>query len=230
MNHLLKLLKWDFILFNRNKLILLSVIVAIIYIGVFYLLKPLGNLTMLTVILIFNDPVVTGFLFAGVLLLFDKNQNTLEAISVLPLSFKKYILSKAILLSLLGTVTSIIMALVTRGTDFNFIHLLLASFLTAFIFSGFGFAMSSVSKTFNQLLLYSIPFLIVSAIPFLPLFGFGKLEYFFVIPSAGGIGLLEAAFDPKPLSKLFFVYVHLAAWTWISWKIAVKATMKTLYA
>lgn len=222
MKQLVNLLRWDVLILNRNNLFLLGAIVAAIYIGVFYLIKPIGDLTILLVVLIFNDPIVTGYLFAAILLLFDKNQNTLQAISVLPLTINKYLLSKAIILSVLATVTSFIMAYATKGIYFNHIHLLFATFLSAFIFSCFGFAISAVSKTFNQLLFYSIPLFIISAVPFLPLFQYGEIEYFLLLPSAGGIGLIKASFEEVVFLRKFILYLHLFSWSFISWWIAVK--------
>jgi hypothetical protein len=228
MTFFLTLLKWDMILLNRNRLFILAAAVAGIYIALFYLLKPLGNLTTILIILIFNDPVVTGYLFASVLLLFDKNQHTLQAVSVLPLPFRMYLLSKAVILSLLATGISFIMALATRGTDFNAIHLFTASFLSAGMFSLFGFAVGSLTRNFNQLLLHSIPFFIITGIPFLSLFGFGNLVYYMVIPSAGGIGILQSAFEEKPLWHTLVMYIHLLAWTAISWITAIRITASKL--
>ena len=226
---LLKLLKWDIILFNRNRLFLLSGIVAAVYIGVFYLVQPLGNLNRLIVVLIFNDPIVTGYLFAGILLMFDKNQYTLQAISVLPLPLSKYLFSKSMLLSCVATCTAIILALVANGSGFNYMHLILGSFFSAFIFSCFGFSIAAISRSFNQLLFYSIPFFIISGIPFFPVFGYGYLETFFFIPSTGGIGLMEASFDTKPFSKLIYLYLHLVGWAFMSWRIAMIITPKRLH-
>ena len=228
MRQLVNLLKWDVLLLNRNNFFMLGAIVAAIYIGVFYLIKPIGNLTILLVVLIFNDPIVTGYLFAAILLLFDKNQNTLQAISVLPLTINKYLLSKAIILSVLATVTSFIMAYATKGIYFNHIHLLFATFFSAFIFSCFGFAISAVSKTFNQLLFYSIPFFIISAVPFLSIFEYGEIEYFLLFPSAGGIGIIKASFDEVAFTRAVFLYVHLLCWSIISWWIAVKTVKQQL--
>ncbi|MDX5321229.1 MAG: hypothetical protein LPK45_08940, partial [Bacteroidota bacterium] len=62
----LKLLKWDLLQLHRNNLIVLALLVAAMYLGLFKLLEPLGDLRSLLVLLVFNDPVVTGLLFAGV--------------------------------------------------------------------------------------------------------------------------------------------------------------------
>lgn len=228
MTYFWQLLKWDVILLNRNRLFLLAALVAGIYIALFYLLKPLGNLTNILIILIFNDPVITGYLFASVLLLFDKNQHTLQAISVLPLPFQTYLLSKAVLLSLLATGISFIMAFATKGADFNLFHLLAAAFLSAFMFSLAGFAVGAFTRNFNQLLVYSVPFFVLTGLPFLSLFGFGELVHYFIIPSAGGIGVLQAAFEEKSFGHLFLMYGHLLLWTAISWIIASKVTVKKL--
>jgi hypothetical protein len=228
MNHLLQLLKWDIVLFNRNRLFILAAVVAAIYIGLFYLLKPLGNLTTMVVVLIFNDPVITGYLFAAILLLFDKNQNTLQAISVLPLSFKKYLFSKIIILSVLATATSLLMAVATNGFNFSFWHLTFAAFTSAFIFSALGFAIGAVSKTFNQLLLFSIPFFIFSGVPLLALFGYAPAVYLFFLPSTGGLELLRGSFENQPFLTYMLSYLHLIVWAVISWWVAVKITAKNL--
>jgi fluoroquinolone transport system permease protein len=228
MTDLWQLLKWDIVLLSRNRLFILAAAVAGIYIALFYLLKPLGNLTTLLIILIFNDPVVTGYLFASVLLIFDKNQHTLQAISVLPLPFRTYLLSKAVLLALLATVISFVMAFATRGTDFNAFHLLPVAFLSAFMFALSGFTVGALTRNFNQLLLYSVPFFILTATPFLPLFGYGELAYYFLVPSAGGIGILQAAFEEKSPWFIAVMYMHLLTWTAISWVIALKVTSRKL--
>lgn len=228
MKHLANLLKWDIILFNRNKIFLLAVVVAAIYMGVFFLLKEVANLDLMLIVLIFNDPVVTGFLFSAVILLFDKNQNTLQAIFVLPLQFENYLLSKSLILSFLASSLAFIMALVMKGTGFNAFHLFNATFLSAFIFCLFGFMLASYAKNFNQLLAYSIPFLIISGIPFAPLLGLGKLAWFFMVPSTGGVGLLKAAFAEMPLSETILMYVYLVAWCLASWVLTQKVTLKKL--
>jgi len=228
MKSLVQLLKWDAILFNRNRLFLLSLVVAIIYTGLFYLLKPLGSLDTILVVLIFNDPVVTGYLFAGILLLFDKSQHTLQAIAVLPIPFRQYLLSKTILLSVVATFTALIMTIATRGMDFNWAHLLVGVFLSAFIFSLIGFSIGAMINGFNQLLIYSVPFLVLCAIPLLPVFGFGRPEYFFLLPSTGGIQLLRASFDEQDGIITLLSYGHLLAWTFTSWRVAVFVTGKKI--
>lgn len=226
MHHFWTLFKWDITLLNRNRLFMIAAVVTLLYVGIFYLLKPLGDLTNILIVLIFNDPVVTGFLFAGVLWLFDKNQHTLQAIAVLPLEPRLYLLSKAVVLSLLATVIAFVMAIATKGLNFNGLHLFVSAFFSTFIFSYIGFCIGAIAKNFNQFLLYAIPILILTGAPFLILFGIGNVAYFLPLPSAGGIALLQASFEPKGLTYNLLMYVHLIAWSFIIWFFTNRITIR----
>ncbi|GAA4453755.1 hypothetical protein GCM10023189_19280 [Nibrella saemangeumensis] len=228
MNAILNLMRWDIILLNRNRLFVIAAIVTLMYVGLFYLFSPLGDLTILLVILIYNDPVVTGYLFAGVLWLFDRNQHTLQALSVLPLPLKSYLLAKTLVLSLLATLLSFIMTIATKGLTFNGFHLAVSVFGSAFLFSCFGFAIGALTRSFNQFLLYSIPFFVVAALPFLPMFGVGQPLYFVLLPSTGGIELLQAAFTDQPIGYVLLLYGHLLLWMWLSWLLALRITQHQL--
>ncbi|MCB0553945.1 MAG: hypothetical protein KDD02_10365, partial [Phaeodactylibacter sp.] len=63
---------------------------------------PDGQYGWLTVFLIFNDPMGLGLMFIGALYLFEKNENTLQALSVTPLRAWQYLASKTITLSLIA--------------------------------------------------------------------------------------------------------------------------------
>lgn len=225
MNHLILFLKLDLVLLNRNRLFAISALIALLYTAVFYLLSSLGNLDILAVVLIFNDPVVTGYMFAGILLLFDKNQGTLQAISVLPATPVTYLLSKALVLCVLAVVVAFVMAFATKGIGFNPIHLFFSVFLSTAIFSFFGFIVATLSKSFNHFLFYSIPFLILCGLPFLPVFGYGNIWQFLLLPSTGGVILLKAGFDQEDTVTTIAMYLHLCFWSVVSGFIALK-TMK----
>ena len=217
-------LKWDSILFYRNRLFHIAVIIAVMYTGIFFLLKPLGNLTYMLIVLIFNDPVVTGYIFGGVIWLFDKNQNTLQAVSVLPVNRYDYLLSKILILSLLSVMVSLVMALAIRGLDFNWIHLIFSVFLASFMFSATGFTVAALSRNFNEFLFYSIPVFIFSAVPLLYLFGIGKILYIVILPTTGCVEILRASFMAMNSWYLVVMYSLLIFWTVISWHIVVKIT------
>ena len=221
-------LKWDAVLLYRNRLFHIALLVALLYTALFFLLKPLGNLDNILVVLIFNDPVVTGYIFGGVIWLFDKNQHTLEAVSVLPVRRNLYILSKILLLSVLAVLVSIVMAFAIRGIYFNWFHLIFSVFLSSFLFSSAGFTMAALSRGFNEFLFYSIPFFIVSAVPLLNLFGIGEILYYVFLPTTGAIEILRGSLTPLKSWYLIFMYVQLIFWTVVSWRLVIKITQKRM--
>jgi fluoroquinolone transport system permease protein len=219
---LLSLLKWDLLLLHRNRLILLSVVVAGLYVGIFYLLKPLGNLDTVLIVLLFNDPVVTGFIFAGVIFLMEKNQHTLQAVRVSPLSLSFFILSKTLSLSLISLITAVLMTLAAKGVAFLSFHLLSGVFLSAFLFTLCGFFFASYSRTFNHFLLYTIGFLIVMGIPFLSLFDWGWTGFYLLFPSYAAIVLLKASVEQISSWYLLYGYGYLSLWVMGSWFLTLR--------
>ncbi|MBR9999638.1 MAG: hypothetical protein KFF73_11740 [Cyclobacteriaceae bacterium] len=219
-------LKWDTVLLYRNRLFHIALLIALIYTGIFFLLKPLGSLTRILVVLIFNDPVVTGYIFGGVIWMFDKNQHTLQAVSVLPANRRHYLLSKILILSLLAVMVSLVMAIATRGLDFNVFHLVISVFFSSFLFSAVGFAVAALSRGFNEFLLYSVPFFIISAIPMLYMFGIGEIMYFIPLPTTGCIEILRASFTSLNSWYLLIMYCQMFIWAVISWRVVVRVTQK----
>lgn len=216
------LLKWDLRLLHRNNLILLSAVVAAMYVGIFYLLKPLGNLHTVLVVLVFNDPVVTGFMFAGIMLLFDKNQNTLQAMRVAPFPLPWYMFSKALLLAGLSTITALIMAIAAIGPHFHYGHLAAGVFLSALFFTFCGFIFGLYARTFNHFLLYIIGFLVPMATAFLHLAGIGSAVWYMPVPSFAGLVVLQAAFGPVPVWQLVYGYAYLLVCTILSWGLMLR--------
>jgi fluoroquinolone transport system permease protein len=228
MRQLTTLLKWDAVLLHRNNLFVIAGIVAALYMGLFFLLKPLGNLDAILSILIFNDPVVTGYIFAGVLLMFDKGQNTLQALAVLPLKFVNYLLSKIIVLSVLATVIAVLMSLSGAGLGVNYVHLIMGTFFSTFIFSSLGFAVGSISKNFNMFLMYSIPLFILSAVPFFGMFGIGNMYWYALFPSTGGVGLIYAAFVPAGWAQVVFLYAQIGLFSYLCWLVCVRTVTRKM--
>ena len=212
MNRLLLLLRWDILLLHRNQIFIISIAVAAIYMGLFYLLKEVTQLEKLLILLIFNDPLTMGYMFSGVLLLLEKNQNTLQAIAVSPLPLHHYLWSKAIALSLLSTLTAIAMSVLATGWAFNWLHLLMAIGGGSLFFSLSGFAMAVNAVDFNSFLFRSIGFLILLGLPILSIFELVDSPLFYLLPSYPSLLLLKASFSPVSWSTLLFSYGLLLMW------------------
>ncbi len=226
MKKFLRLLWWDLILLHRNQLIVLSVVVAAIYLGLFLLLKDLGEISEVLVIFLFNDPVVTGLLFAGVLLLFEKNQHTLQAIKVAPQPLQLFILSKTLALVLVSTGTALLMTFAAHGFYFHYGHMLAGLAGTSAFFVLWGFAIAARCQTFNHFLVRILGFLILMALPFLSYLLEQELYPLWLIPSFAGLKLLQGAFRPLSLPEMLYSYLYLAAWLVISFPFTFKRVKK----
>lgn len=218
MKSLLKILSWDFLLLHRNKLVLLAIAVAAIYLGLFKLLENLGDLRTLLLVLVFNDPVVTGLMFGGVIMLFEKSQNTLMAARVSPVPLEHFLASKVISLSLLATFSALLMNTAAIGFNYHFGHFLFGITGTSALFVMAGLYIGSGAKSFNQFLIRSMGFLLISALPFLGYFELMPDVYLYWLPQFAGLTLIKAAYFPVDASYLVYAYGFLSICLFIAWK------------
>lgn len=228
MKKLLTLLKWDFILLQRNQLIVLALALAAIYLAVFYLLKDLGDLSFVLLVLLFNDPVVTGFMFAGVLFMFEKNQGTLQAISVAPVSLSWYLISKALALAVLSTITSLLMAWAAHAGTLYPQYLLPGVFLTSLFFTFNGFYFAAYSRSFNHFLMYSIGFLILMGTAFLVFLDGINWYWLAWNPSLAGLLLMNAGLQNATGSELLLPFAGLSLACLLSHRYCLQKVTKSL--
>ena len=209
MKQLSHLLHWDFIHLHRNQMISISLLVGGVYLGIFYLLRSVGQLENLLIVMIFNDPILMSYLFAGVLLLLERDQRTMDALSVAPLSWNAYLWSKALTLSVVATFVSLLMVWTGYGFAFNYLPFIAGCFGTSLLFVWVGCFMGEQSDSFNTYLLRSVGFFIPVALPLLPLFEVWDHPLLYLIPSFPGILLLKAAFGSLETWEYVYCYGYL---------------------
>ncbi len=219
--------RWNLLLLHRNQLLVLSLVIAGIYIGVFYLLKDLGSLHKLLILLVFNDPVITGYLFGGIILLMERNQNTLQTALIVPAGIGRYVLSKALALALISLLVALFMVWAAHGVRFNYFHFILSTVLSCLLFTFMGFVVASFSKGFNEFLVSSTLVFILFALPFLPFFEVLDPFWFYTIPSYGSLLLFKASFGEVPLADLAYGYGYLILAGGIMYRWAIKRMYAT---
>lgn len=190
------LIKLDAMLIVRNKILLVTLVVTALYAAIFQVLPETHFRTVVTM-LIFTDPVMLGFLFIGVMVLFEKQGNTLQALSVSPVSEGEYIASKAITLTTLALLSALVMSLAAVGFRFHVLFLSIAVVLSSFLFIFLGFVGVSRVQTFNQYFIVIPLFMIPCFLPFLNYFGITDTIVWYVIPTQASLILFEAAFKPE---------------------------------
>ena len=229
MKQLSHLLKHDFRLLNRNNIITISVIVTLVYIAVFQGLKGLENMDKILVLIIFNDPALLGFLFIGVMVLFERNEGTVEVISVSPIRIENYILSKSIALTLISLLCCYGMVVAGIGLEFNFFHFTMAAILTTLLFSFFGFVVVADQSKFNDYMLKVAWVLILLGLPFFGYFGVVSKYWFILFPTLPMVELFDLSFNASPsIEKVILAYVGSIFWCIVAYYWAKRKVTKNL--
>ncbi len=228
MSQLLHLLKHDFVLLQRNRIIILSLAVTAVYTAVFRLLASYGEVEKFLILVIFNDPALIGFLFVGVIVLFENNENTIQALAVSPVKVRNYILSKSLALTSISVVCCYAMAIACFGSGFHVFHYGMAAILGTLMFSFLGFVIVAGQTSFNRYILRAIGVIILLAVPFLGYFDIVSRHWFILFPTQPAIDLfslsLAGEFDPLHMAA---AYAGAAAWCFITYKWASKRIVKS---
>ncbi len=223
MNALVKLIGWDFKLLLKYNIVTIAIVIALLYILLLRSL-PFPNLDYLSILLVISDPAMFGVLFIGVLVLYEKDNNTLNALIVTPLKPSHYLLSKAISLTIVAVPIALAIGLFGHGVDIGYFPFLVSVTLSSFIFVFLGFVVVSRSKSFNQFVIKFAIFTIPVSLPFLDLFDLIHSDLFYLIPLQATVLLLKQSFNYNVESwKYIYAISYLLAWTYFSYYIAIRA-------
>ena len=223
-----KSLKWDFLLQVRYNIFAIALIVSGFYIGCWQIVGDVLPDTVL-VLLLFSDPAMLGFVFVGVLVMTEKDNNTLQALIVSARSAHDYILSKVLTLTVTAMVCSLLIALVVKGFSINYGYLCLGVGLSSVLFILLGFIAATRVRSFNEYVFVLPFFMLPLCLPFLNYFGLTDLTIFYLIPTQAALLLLDAAFEGAIAGwALGYAILYLLAWSVGAWLVALKYYQKYL--
>jgi fluoroquinolone transport system permease protein len=221
MKDLIKFIRQDLLLLRRYRILQISLLVTLIYIAVFRFFSQYSFGEKVLILVIFNDPALLGFLFSGVLLLFEKNERTLAALLILPAGVRSYLIARTVSFSLLGLFCCLLMGFAS-GSGFNVLLFSAAALLSTALFTLLGFSLVAGAADFNSFLLRAVGVLVFLSLPFAGYYNLLPSKWFFLFPSQPCIALFDASFNPAStravVSSLFFSM----AWITILFKIAVN--------
>ena len=207
MKKLLKITLWELILQTRQNIITVITVITLIYSLIFTFLEQLP--TKLVILLISTDPTMLGFLFIGVLILFEKGSKTIEAVVLTPIKKSEYLFAKIISLTGIALIASLIMAFASQK-EFNVFVLALAVLLSSAQFLLIGFLGVVRVKTINQYL-FVFPFLISPLmLPLLNFFEFTDSLFLYIFPFQACLLLFEAAFEPILMWQWIYSLLYLS--------------------
>lgn len=213
MIELLKQIKWQFLIFQRNNLIPMIFGITAFYMFVLYFLKDLGNIEKITTLLIFNEPTMIGFVFIGLAIILEKDQEVLSALFITTINHHYYLISRILTLSGISMICALGMVLMAKGTSFNLLHFSVGAFSSCVIFSFIGIYVVSFTTEILHFILRSIPFIVVMSLPFLNYFEITDLVIFRLFPIQGSLYLIDNSYSNSPnVWELIFGYISISIW------------------
>jgi fluoroquinolone transport system permease protein len=201
------------------------------YVLIIYLIKDFANVEKFITLLIYNDPSLVGFIFIGISIILEKDQEILPALFVTPLNSHLYLISRIITLSAIGFFGALAMVLTAKGTSFNFLHFSIGAFSTCVLFCLMGIFVVSYTTEILHFLLRAVPLLIFMSLPLLNYFELTDLSFLKLFPVQGGLNLMVNSYRQSPnFGEIVFGYVLIAVWTpllyWFVYRIFVTRIVK----
>ncbi len=122
----------------------------------------------MTPIFICFEALIIGFILGGALMLSEKEEGTIRALRISPMGVDRYLISKAVLFSVIAVLYAVLMAFFCVGFGFPVLRFIILSFFGSAIFSLIGLTFSTLFKDmsswfFSMALLLSINMLPVVA-------------------------------------------------------------------
>ncbi|MDW7728923.1 MAG: ABC transporter permease [Bacillota bacterium] len=190
--------------------------VALIWIGILYLTE-IPDITFIFPLLIFVDATSMAILMVGVTIFFEKQEGSLRAILVSPISKTDYLLSKVVVTvtsSVLTLIVLYIYALLFKDMNLSLIGLLSAVILVAFFHAQIGFILSYYSRDFTSLLVNMMKYLFIFFMPTLLVYtGIINHELFdkavYLAPTTAAMTLLNASTGNVESGDLIYALAYL---------------------
>jgi len=175
---------------------------------VFQGIKDIGSDSLLMMV-IYNDPILLGLIFGGLMLIMDRNQYTIAALAASPLPMHLYILSKLLVLGILGLVLALILWWSIVGIPLHPFIFSVNLFLTTTFCTLICFFIGLRETMFLRYMIQCVAALLLFAIPFLGYFEIIPMPFLVWMP----LGLSLALHHPD-ISMLSIILCLLGLLCW----------------
>lgn len=221
MKHLAPMVRWYLLLDYRFNIIHISLVTVALWSILLYVFPP-ANTAKIVGALIFLDPAILGFVFIGALVLYEKTNRSLQALTVTPMESREYLLAHIITLTTIALIASLVLVALTRGVAVNYLYFVTGVILTSVFFVLAGFiAVSRFSSVNEYFIAGSVALLVLNA-PLIYHFGLSDSWLFYLFPTQASLLLLSGIFEPVSLPDSVYAVVMLSIWIAIGYIFAKK--------
>ena len=234
MSNLKNMLKWEFTLQSRYKIIHISILSIFLYFLTTQAVESLKGQTQVHSLLLFFDPALIGIMFVGALVLFEKSENVLQALVITPMKTDDYLLSKIISLTILSLISAILfmsLMIIFNDISFNLFFLVAGIILTSVMLILLGFILVSRVNSINGYLLWMIiAFLGLTFPPLLQLLGLFENPLIYLWPTQASFILLDGVFHAATLEiwEIAYGVIYQVFWIVLLYVLAKKAFYKNI--
>ncbi len=130
--------------------------ISLLYLSVLLFL-PEALARPVTALVILTDPAALGFFFIGGMVLLERGEGLHSYYSVMPATNREYVLSKALSLSMISTIVALVIAGIMYRMEVNYLLLTVGVFAGAAVFTLFGLAVGTVSRSINHYFVIGVP-------------------------------------------------------------------------
>ena len=215
MTAMLTALRWDIVLQARNGFYWATAFLVAM-IGALLLNVPeaarANSVVWAPAILLINLQITTFFFVAGLMLL-ERDEGTLAALAVSPLSASGYLAMRTVSLTGLAAVETIALIWIGFGTSGSWSAILAGTAALGVIYTGFGAAIAVRYESVNAFLLPASAFVGLLLLPLLPHFGLAPRWPFLVHPLEPPMILLRAAYGLLDPTEVVFGIAGSIGWS-----------------
>lgn len=152
---------------------------------------PQDVAALLLPVVLLENILINTFYFVSALILLERNEGTLSALSVTPLRGDEYLASKVITLTALSLVESLVIATAVAGFDGRLLTMALGIALGSIFFCLSGVALIVHYDSINEFIMPSVLYTAVLSLPILGYFGVGAREWYLLHPIQGSLELMQ---------------------------------------
>ena len=199
-------LRWDVVLQARNGFYWATAFVVLV-IGGLLLAVPesaLADEAMWVPALVAVNLQITTFFFVAGLLLLERDEGTLLALAVSPLTPAAYLAARTLSLTALAGIETIALVSIAFADSPSWPLLLAGTCAVGVIYTGIGVALACHYASVNALLLPASVVVTLLLLPLLPHFGLAPRALFLLHPIEPPLTLIRAAYRVTPTGDVAF--------------------------
>jgi fluoroquinolone transport system permease protein len=194
--------------------------ITAIYVAILFVV-PAEYKKVAASIIILTDPAMLGTFFIGGIWLLEKGEGLHDFWRISPLRPMEYILSKAVSLSIISTLTANLIVLIGLREQANYLTLSISVFIGSMVFTSFGLFVASYARSVNHYMILVTPLeIFVSLPPILAAFGL-SLPIFDVLPGVALWRIISHSINTNN-GQVIWLFLILMLWLTIALILTVQ--------